>query len=188
MPVFRAIVLSAALVGLLVGAVVTLVQHFGTLPLIEQGEVYERAAATADSASGNQAGHDHQDHGPAAAPQADHDHGAAAWEPREGLERHSFTAVANVLTAIGFALLLAGIYAMRAQPVTWHEGLLWGLAGFLVFTIAPGLGLPPELPACRRQRSSRARSGGSALRPRPPAVSLSWCSAAGRGRLCSASP
>ena len=26
------------------------------------------------------------------------------------------------------------------------EGLLWGLAGFVVFTAAPGLGLPPELP------------------------------------------
>ena len=23
---------------------------------------------------------------------------------------------------------------------------MWGLAGFAVFTIAPGLGLPPELP------------------------------------------
>ena len=25
--------------------------------------------------------------------------------------------------------------------------MLWGLAGFAVFTLAPGLGLPPELPA-----------------------------------------
>jgi cobalt transporter subunit CbtA len=25
--------------------------------------------------------------------------------------------------------------------------VLWGLAGFAVFTLAPGLGLPPELPA-----------------------------------------
>jgi cobalt transporter subunit CbtA len=30
--------------------------------------------------------------------------------------------------------------------ISWHEGLLWGLAGFAVFTLAPGLGLPPELP------------------------------------------
>jgi cobalt transporter subunit CbtA len=28
----------------------------------------------------------------------------------------------------------------------WREGLLWGLGGFVVFTAAPGLGLPPELP------------------------------------------
>ena len=30
--------------------------------------------------------------------------------------------------------------------MTWRDGLLWGLAGFVVFTAAPGLGLPPELP------------------------------------------
>jgi cobalt transporter subunit CbtA len=70
----------------------------------------------------------------------------AAWEPRAGLERNSFTAAANILTATGFALVLAGIYALRGRPVTWHEGLLWGLGGFIVFTAAPGLGLPPELP------------------------------------------
>ena len=29
----------------------------------------------------------------------------------------------------------------------WRAGLLWGFAGFAVFTLAPGLGLPPELPA-----------------------------------------
>ena len=67
-------------------------------------------------------------------------------EASEGLQRHSLTAAANVLTAIGFALLLAGIYAMRGGAVNWHEGLLWGLSGFVVFTLAPGLGLPPELP------------------------------------------
>ena len=29
----------------------------------------------------------------------------------------------------------------------WRHGAVWGLAGFAVFTLAPGLGLPPELPA-----------------------------------------
>ena len=29
----------------------------------------------------------------------------------------------------------------------WRQGLFWGFAGFAVFTLAPGLGLPPELPA-----------------------------------------
>ena len=62
------------------------------------------------------------------------------------MQRHSLTAAANVLTAIGFSLLLAGIYALRGGTVNWHEGLLWGLSGFVVFTVAPGLGLPPEPP------------------------------------------
>jgi cobalt transporter subunit CbtA len=87
--------------------------------------------------------HHHHDH-------ADHDHGAEGWEPKDGLERNLYTAGANILTAVGFALLLGGFLAVRSgatgEPISWHEGLMWGLAGFAVFTIAPGLGLPPELP------------------------------------------
>jgi cobalt transporter subunit CbtA len=134
MSVFRSIVFSAVVVGVIVGAAVTVAQFFGTVPLILKGETYERAA---DQAAAPVAAADQH---------AGHDHGVAAWEPKEGLQRNSFTAAANILTAIGFALLLAGIYALRGRPVTWHEGLLWGLGGFVVFTIAPGLGLPPTLP------------------------------------------
>jgi len=138
MSVFRAIVFSAVVAGAIVGAVVTVAQLFGSVPLILKGEVYERAAdaATAQSAQAAPAAHEH----------ADHQHEAAAWEPKEGFERNAFTAGANILTAIGFALLLGGIFALRARAVTWYEGLLWGLAGFITFTLAPGLGLPPELP------------------------------------------
>src|SRR5207244_438947 len=28
----------------------------------------------------------------------------------------------------------------------WRAGFFWGLAGFTVFILAPGLGLPPEVP------------------------------------------
>jgi len=128
MPVFRSIVFSAALAGLIVGIVISVVQFFGTVPLIQQSEVYERKALPT--------AHDHD---------KAHNH-ESEWEPEAGLQRHSFTVAANILTAIGFALLLTGAYAIRARPVTWREGLLSGLAGFVVFTAAPGLGLPPELP------------------------------------------
>src|SRR6202521_1231419 len=139
MPVFRSIVFSAALAGLIVGAVISVAQFLGTVPLIQKSEVYERKAA-------------------AEAPPAAHDHAGAAhhhdnarssdseWEPEDGFQRNAFTVAANILTAIGFALLLTGVYAIRGRPVTWREGLLWGLSGFVVFTAAPGLGLPPELP------------------------------------------
>ena len=138
MSVFRSIVFSAALSGLVVGAAVTGIQHLGTVPLILKGEVYEEEAKAAG----------------AKAPVANatavaiavHSHEAEAWEPHEGLERNAYTAAANILTGIGFALLLGGFFALRGKPVSAREGLFWGLAGFTVFTLAPGLGLPPELP------------------------------------------
>ena len=36
--------------------------------------------------------------------------------------------------------------ALRGDEIAWREGLFWGLAGFLAFTVAPGLGLPPAIP------------------------------------------
>jgi cobalt transporter subunit CbtA len=139
MPVFRSIVFSAALAGVIVGAVISVAQFFGTVPLIQQSEVYERKAAAEPLPAAHEHGAAAHDHDKA------HSHDSE-WEPEAGLQRNSFTVAANILTAIGFALLLTGTYAIRGRPVTWREGLLWGLAGFVVFTAAPGLGLPPELP------------------------------------------
>jgi len=138
MPVFRSIVFSAALAGLIVGVVISIAQFFGTVPLIQQSEVYERKAV-----AGTPTGHDHAS---AANDQNKAHSHESEWEPEAGLQRNAFTVAANILTAIGFALLLTGVYAIRGRQVMWREGLLWGLAGFVVFTAAPGLGLPPELP------------------------------------------
>jgi len=148
MHLFRSIVFAAVTAGFLVGCVITAVQQLGTVPLILKGETFEKAEpkpAAANIAPGVTVGHSAGGHDHAAHEHDDHDHGGA-WEPRDGWERNSYTAGANILTAIGFALLLAGIFALRGPAVGWHEGLLWGLGGFAVFTLAPGLGLPPELP------------------------------------------
>jgi cobalt transporter subunit CbtA len=139
MPVFRSIVFSAALAGLIVGVVISVAQFFGTVPLIQQSEVYERKAVTATPPAAHE-------HGSATHDQAKPHSHESEWEPEEGFQRNAFTVAANILTAIGFALLLTGVYAIRGHAVTWREGLAWGLAGFIVFTAAPGLGLPPELP------------------------------------------
>ena len=155
MSIFRSIVFSSVIAGFIVGLLVTVAQQFGTVPLILKAEVFEKAAETHqhEAAAAPQpaaAGHDHASSEHAGHDHASHDHGAEAWEPRDGFERNAYTAAANVLTAIGFALLLAGFFAVRSgatgESVSWHQGLMWGLAGFAVFTIAPGLGLPPELP------------------------------------------
>lgn len=141
MSVFRTIVFSAALSGLIVGATATVIQHAGTGALIAKAEVYEKGAEAAPAATALPVPHRHD---AGAAPHGHH--AAAAWEPQDGLERSAYTALFNVVDWFGFSLLVGGALVLFGRPASWREGLLWGLAGFVVFVIAPTLGLAPELP------------------------------------------
>lgn len=141
MNALRGMLLLAAASGILVAIAMTILQIFSTVPLILQAEAYE-SAAPAEAAMAAP-GHDHG----AAAMTPAHDHGEGEWKPADGFQRMSLTAVANVVTAIGFGLLLVAASECAGGIGGWRQGLLWGLAGFAVFTLAPGLGLPPELPA-----------------------------------------
>ena len=135
MSIFRSIVLCSALVGLIVGVFVSVAQQFGTVRLISEAEVYEKAAEASPPLTATES-HEATAHEPS----------ETAWEPANGLERTAFTVVINIATSIGFALILTGLFVLRGRPVGWREGLLWGLGGFLAVTIAPGLGLSPEPP------------------------------------------
>jgi cobalt transporter subunit CbtA len=64
---------------------------------------------------------------------------------QHGFDRALYTALFDCLAAFGFALLLAAAYAWRGR-ISWKQGLVWGLAGYASFALAPALGLPPELP------------------------------------------
>ena len=75
-----------------------------------------------------------------------HAEGSSAWNPSDGLERALFTVLTNCLVGVGFALLIVAGYALRGGPMSIGVGILWGAGGFVVFTLAPGLGLPPEVP------------------------------------------
>jgi cobalt transporter subunit CbtA len=140
MTIFRNAVFAAAIAGLFAGLVMAAMQSFATVPLILEAETYEGAEAPA------------HDHGPAAAtpaaPAAEaHSHEAEAWAPADGFERFAFNVLANVVTGLGFALVLIAASEFAGGIANWRQGLFWGFAGFAVFTLAPGLGLPPELPA-----------------------------------------
>lgn len=137
---FRNVVFLAAIAGLCAGLAMSAMQIFGTAPLILQAETFENAAAEAPAAHS----HDAADSTEAA---AGHHHGADAWEPREGFERNAYTVLANLVTGIGFALVLVAFSEFFGGIGNWRQGLLWGFAGFATFALAPGLGLPPELPA-----------------------------------------
>jgi cobalt transporter subunit CbtA len=124
MAVFRRLVFASLCAGSLSGIFAAGAHQVGTVPLILQAETYEK---------------------PSTHSTAPHEH-LAAWEPQNGAERTAYTLLADILTGIGFALLLGAGLALRGGETGWRQGLLWGLAGFATFTIAPGLGLPPQLP------------------------------------------
>lgn len=144
---FRRLVLSALLVGALAGLVLSAIQHWQVIPIIQSAERFEQSRSS--PASGGPA---HVHAGP-----AEHDHGEG-WAPADGLERTAFTLLSNVLTASGFALLVLAAmtaalrYQVRSRPraravgPSWWHGPLWGLAGYAAFFVAPSLGMPPEIP------------------------------------------
>ncbi|HEX5935030.1 MAG TPA: CbtA family protein [Pseudorhizobium sp.] len=140
MSLFRNIVLTAVIAGLLSGLLMTVMQHFSTVPLILQAETYEGAAPEA------QHSHSHGDDAAEAAGSGGHHHDEEAWMPADGAERFVYTAAANVLSAIGFGLVLVAIAEALGGFSGWRGGLMFGIAGFLAVSLAPGLGLPPELP------------------------------------------
>jgi cobalt transporter subunit CbtA len=133
MDYFRNIVVVAALAGAIAGLGMTVAQQLSTVPLILKAEIYEEQS-TAPT-------HDHD------ATVGAHEHEHGGWAPADGFERTAFSAAANIVTGIGFALLLVAASELFGGIGDWRQGVFWGLAGFAVFTLAPGLGLPPELPA-----------------------------------------
>ena len=148
MSIFRSIVFTSALAGLIVGVAVTAVQQVGTIPLIAKAEVFEQKTETGKPAVAAQPApaHSHETGAHAHAAGAAHDHGPGAWAPADGFERNAYTALFNVLEWIGFGMVLAGGLVLSRRRANWREGLLWGMGGFAAFGLAPGLGLPPELP------------------------------------------
>jgi cobalt transporter subunit CbtA len=137
MDYFRNMVIVAAIAGLIAGLGMTIAQEFTTVPLILKAETFERSGEAQEPAA-----HEHAD-----ASAAGHEHSEEGWAPEDGFERTFFTFAANVVTGIGFALLLIAVSELVGGIVGWRQGVFWGLAAFAVFTLAPGLGLPPELPA-----------------------------------------
>jgi cobalt transporter subunit CbtA len=121
----RRLVLSGLIAGLIAGLVVSLLQGLEVTPLILEAETYEVAG-----------GHDHGD----ASGAQEHDE-ASAFDTR----RTAMTLLTNVLLGIGFGLMVAAGMGLFGGTRLW-QGLLWGLAGFLAWNLAPALGLPPKLP------------------------------------------
>ena len=126
--VVKSIIMSAALSGLIAGLLLTGIQEIDVLPTLLKAEHYEQSANSLT-----------------------HSHGIISdsqkeWQPENGIQRTFYTGISNISLAFSFALLLGAAMLVYGKSCNWRSGLLWGLAGYSVFVIAPSLGLPPELP------------------------------------------
>ena len=134
------ILFAALIAGLIAGAVTGAIQIWRVSPLIHAAEVYEEkqaAKAQGQAAKTGSAAHAKSGH---------HDHGDDAWSPKDGLERMIFTFLASLVMGVAFALVLVAAALFSGRSITPGNGAIWGLLGFVVFTVAPTAGLAPELP------------------------------------------
>lgn len=116
---------AALLAGFIAGVIVSIAQAWQTQPLMGSAELLEAVDSV-------QAVADDQE--------------TEVWSPTDGLERWIWTSASNVLIGVGYACVLAAAMTLSGRSVTAREGVLWGLAGFAVFSVAPALGMPPVLP------------------------------------------
>lgn len=132
---FKRILTTACYSGALAALLLTLLQSVWITPFILQAEVYESAESSHEQVQAHE-------HGAGA---HEHEHDAQAWTPEAGWQRTLSTFGGDLVVAVGFALMLSALYNLRAPAKAWH-GVLWGLAGYATFCLAPAAGLPPELP------------------------------------------
>jgi cobalt transporter subunit CbtA len=147
---------SALFAGCVAGLFAALLHFAFVQEYILLGEKYESGAITHFSSGSSiddmvaippsaahdpAASSDSTNHGSAAA----HDYGL----PPSDFVRNGLTVLFTVLIYASYAMLLLagfGLAEAAGYKVAAAEGMLWGLAGFAAFQLAPAMGFAPELP------------------------------------------
>jgi len=142
MALFQRLIWGALAVALLVGSVQTALQQWQAVPLILAGETFEAQKVMPAAPAGHDHAHDH-----------DHEHveTSSDWAPADGLERTTWTWVANLLQVFSLALLMfavMGLWVWRrgATPAPLRLAFVVAAAGWLSLHLWPSLGLPAEVP------------------------------------------
>jgi cobalt transporter subunit CbtA len=117
---FRNLIFSALTIALIAGLFLSLYQYFLITPIIIASEIYEVLEPSAENT-------------------------VEAWSPDEGVERASFSFLANFLVCFGYGLLLMTAMTTR-EALKLNRGWLWGIAAYVTLFVAPALGLSPEIP------------------------------------------
>ena len=130
---FMRILTSALFAGAIAGLIAGVLQLVFVQPVLLHAELYESGALVhfGSGAAGVSA---HQDVG-----------GFSSIEPlRDGL---SIAFSAMIYTGYALILVAAMSFASsRGTQITARQGVIWGLAGFIVVHLAPGFSLAPEVP------------------------------------------
>ncbi len=138
---------SAVFAGLAAGLIAALLHFAFVQKLILLSEDYETgslthfggAASLQDEAGHNHGGHNHS---------AQEDGGDHHITPSD-LHRNGLTTLFMILVYTGYALVLTAGFALSehwGRKINPAAGLLWGIAGFATFQLAPAMGLAPDLP------------------------------------------
>ncbi|WP_127110752.1 CbtA family protein [Pararhodobacter zhoushanensis] len=140
---FQKMMTGALIAGIAAGLLAAVLHFAFVQSYILLGEQYETGELVHFQTPADHATEDH-------AAVAEHDHGSHEHgdEPSV-LQRNALTVGFTVLLYVAYGMLLTAGFAIAAQfgrKITATEGALWGLAGFVAFQMAPGMGLAPELP------------------------------------------
>lgn len=115
---------AAVLAGVLGGIFGSALNIPVAVPMILQAEVYEHTPEHAQA--GENGAHDHPE--------------------MSAFARNTLTAIGTIVAYVGFAFMMTVLAELNGSLMSWRSGLAWGAAGYLVFSLVPALGLPPELP------------------------------------------
>lgn len=144
---FRRLIYSAIWIGFVAGLILTVSQITFVSPIIYAAEAYEF-----EPDDGAAANHEHKNStgDVYAVKTVERHHGEDEWAPKDGAERTGYSVLSNILAAVGFAAVMLSLMnlfeTLGKTQIDVKKGLMWGITGFAVFFVIPGLGLPPEIP------------------------------------------
>ena len=141
---FRRIFLTALLAGFLSGSCISIIHEFTTTPIIFHAEKFERKGISKEQIVGFDK-----------SMPLSLSHNLKKMREIKLMvtqpvpydwERAFLSAISNIITGVGFSLILVACFSLCQAKIGGRQGVVWGMAGFGVVSLAPSLGLPPEIP------------------------------------------
>lgn len=125
---FSRIVVSALFAGAVAGLIAGLLQLIFVQPVLLHAELYEGGDLVHFGAAAN-----------SAHPEL----------PGFDVMRDGLSLIFSMAIYTGYALIMVGLFSIAEEygpRITARQGMIWGIAGFVAFHLAPGFSLPPEVP------------------------------------------